>query len=382
MNGATRIVVETVDLEPVLPTISLCRMPGFETSCSNGAVYESMMSEDYLNKTKDENCTGKPVALIHPENLTTMSMGSVASSQDVRTLLMGNLIRDERFEVLAGETLFDVLPIGPLTKHLDGTWKPINSDSDLVGRCFSFDLADHKEWLTLGKPATVRIIMHDDQRAGLKYSVQVHNQNESMLVGVLNMEEAMVPTTYVKQETQPMLNVEMKKHVSITNCSRNDTISKCIEDFLDEQFMNCNTESFHSYSCPLKELFERSYAAMGLRIAGYQQVVNTTGCKLPCTRYGYELTPVMRQSVDSMVLNTIFPARVDGGSSIILSLPQTEDMKLYREVPFYDATQLISDCGGTLGVFIGWSIWSLYDPLKRGIIWALAKLKNSTGAKI
>ena len=158
-------------------------------------------------------------------------------------------------QVLAGETLFDVLPIGPLTKHLDGTWKPINSDSDLVGRlvqslcdfheevsliigwfnfhrCFSFDLADHKEWLTLGKPATVRIIMHDDQRAGLKYSVQVsyfhhtlgergelsqimnylqvHNQNESMLVGVLNMEEAMVPTTYVKQETQPMLNVEMK----------------------------------------------------------------------------------------------------------------------------------------------------------------------------
>ena len=83
----------------------------------------------------------------------------------------------------------------------------------------------------------------------------------------------------------------MQKHVSITNCSRNDTISKCIEDFLDEQFMNCNTESFHSYSCPLKELFERSYAAMGLRIAGYQQVVNTTGCKLPCTRYGYELTP-------------------------------------------------------------------------------------------
>ena len=57
------------------------------------------MSEDYLNKTKDENCTGKPIALIHPENLTTMSMGSVASSQDVRTLLMGNLIRDERFEV-------------------------------------------------------------------------------------------------------------------------------------------------------------------------------------------------------------------------------------------------------------------------------------------
>ena len=32
MGGATRIVVETVDLEPVLPTISVCRMPGFETS--------------------------------------------------------------------------------------------------------------------------------------------------------------------------------------------------------------------------------------------------------------------------------------------------------------------------------------------------------------
>ena len=40
-------------------------------------------------------------------------------------------------------------------------------------------------------------------------SLKVHNQNESMLVGVLNMDEAMVSIANVEQETQPMLNVEM-----------------------------------------------------------------------------------------------------------------------------------------------------------------------------
>ena len=54
-------------------------------------------------------------------------------------------------------------------------------------------------------------------------SLKVHNQNESMLVGVLNMEEAMVPTTYVKQETQPMLNVEMK--VRSKSCLKYRTVT-------------------------------------------------------------------------------------------------------------------------------------------------------------
>ena len=40
-------------------------------------------------------------------------------------------------------------------------------------------------------------------------SHEVHNPNESMLVGVLNMDEAMVSHAEVKQQTQPMLNLEM-----------------------------------------------------------------------------------------------------------------------------------------------------------------------------
>ena len=40
--------------------------------------------------------------------------------------------------------------------------------------------------------------------------LKVHNQNESMLVGVLNMDEAMVSIANVEQETQQLLNVEMR----------------------------------------------------------------------------------------------------------------------------------------------------------------------------
>ena len=44
---------------------------------------------------------------------------------------------------------------------------PINIGSTF--RCFSVDLTDHTEKLPLGRPATIRIIMNDWPRIGLKY---------------------------------------------------------------------------------------------------------------------------------------------------------------------------------------------------------------------
>ena len=40
-------------------------------------------------------------------------------------------------------------------------------------------------------------------------SPKVHNQNESMMVGVLNMDEALVSIANIKQETHRVLNVDM-----------------------------------------------------------------------------------------------------------------------------------------------------------------------------
>ena len=81
--------------------------------------------------------------------------------------------------------------------QVNATWKWINSDSEFVGRlvhlhqvfsqmkihinvgstfrCFSVDLTDHKDKLPLGRPATIRIIMTDLPREGLKYTVQVRH---------------------------------------------------------------------------------------------------------------------------------------------------------------------------------------------------------------
>ena len=92
-----------------------------------------------------------------------------------------------------GETLADVMTNQTATK-VNATWKWINSDSEFVGRlvhlsfqikipinegstfrCFSVALTDHKEKLPLGRPATIRIIMTDLPREGLKYTVQVRH---------------------------------------------------------------------------------------------------------------------------------------------------------------------------------------------------------------
>ena len=48
-------------------------------------------------------------------------------------------------------------------------------------------------------------------------SLKVHNQNESMMVGVLNMDEAMVPIANVEQQTQPMVNLEMSASQNYTS---------------------------------------------------------------------------------------------------------------------------------------------------------------------
>ena len=39
LGGATKLILDTVDLEPVLPTLSICRHPGFET---NGWVHKEL----------------------------------------------------------------------------------------------------------------------------------------------------------------------------------------------------------------------------------------------------------------------------------------------------------------------------------------------------
>ena len=86
-----------------------------------------------------------------------------------------------------------------------------------------------------------------------------------------------------------------QKHIGLRStghCSRATTITKCIDDFLDAEYIDCKAEEFNNFSrsCSIGDLSSRAVDAMTYRMSGYQELVNVTGCKLPCTRYGYELT--------------------------------------------------------------------------------------------
>ena len=94
-----------------------------------------------------------------------------------------------------------------------------------------------------------------------------------------------------------------QERVNTKSCSRKSTtISRCIEDFLDARSPNCTKQDqLNNLSCPAAPYFSRMKAEFLLRIAGYDKIVGLTGCRLPCTRYRYDVTPSQYDMLMSII---------------------------------------------------------------------------------
>ena len=102
--------------------------------------------------------------------------------------------------------------------------------------------------------------------------------------------------------------------------------------------------------CSTKEQFdhfEGQYLKLATRDMEY--IEERTGCLLPCTFHEYSV-----ETIDHKDINTF-------GIVVAYGAVSTTVLKEYFIYPF---ESLVSDFGGTLGLFVGFSFSMLWDHLK------------------
>ena len=108
--------------------------------------------------------------------------------------------------------------------------------------------------------------------------------------------------------------------------------------------------------------FEAAYYHLAKGDRG--RIEATTGCLLPCTYLEYKLV-----SAKTMKSPWTTPATVMSFGNLATTVR--------REVYVYSILDLVSDFGGSLGLFVGFSFYSLWDAAKD-----VLKLQGATLKKL
>ena len=157
------------------------------------------------------------------------------------------------------------------------------------------------------------------------------------------------------------LDIEIRKR--ILDCSQKQILSTCLKNLTDDIFGNEFMQSFDKY-----EEIER------LRYIGINNFASFTECYKPCfeTEYPSKILsdrkirniPSSERSVELIWEHDLNESMTSG---LIIMHSKNNVTVEHEEVYEYNFLQFIGDAGGTIGVFLGLSFWSLYldifDPL-------------------
>ncbi len=67
-----------------------------------------------------------------------------------------------------------------------------------------------------------------------------------------------------------------------TDCQRDKTLTKCVEDFLDSKMPTCTSDMFTSGNCSHQAEQERTFQLSFYRQVDYQSVRQETECRKRC----------------------------------------------------------------------------------------------------
>ena len=112
--------------------------------------------------------------------------------------------------------------------------------------------------------------------------------------------------------------------------------------------------------CSEKHQFEHfEHLHLQLAVKDQAHVQETTGCFLPCTYKEYKVAA--REKKDF------------GKFQLLLSYSSTK-VTVLKEFYLYDFRTLVSDFGGSLGLFVGFSFFMLWDFCKDSISFIVGRL--------
>ena len=162
------------------------------------------------------------------------------------------------------------------------------------------------------------------------------------------------------------LKIELNKH--IRHCSSIPLVSSCIKDFY-----------FRKYGNNYENKYLATHDEQLVKYAGKDKLYEVTGCQVPCQQTKYILEDFMTSDIDSMndpEIQNFLSKHNSGGnvSMIVISHHKSNTIIQNEEVIEYDASRIISEVGGIVGIFIGLSFWSIYLDICEPI---LSFIKNN-----
>ena len=90
--------------------------------------------------------------------------------------------------------------------------------------------------------------------------------------------------------------------------------------------------------------------------AGYEALHSLTGCIQPCDSFQYETKRYLNRDAE---MNELVNGTegLNNWGMITINHVRTKNVRKNEELPVYTGITFISDVGGILGIFLGFSFW-------------------------
>ena len=156
-----------------------------------------------------------------------------------------------------------------------------------------------------------------------------------------------------------LFNFELRDCIGM--CRRyNQPLSPCVEKYYDSTYGN----NFINAT-------KKAHMMKKLKLHGQMYVKNYTKCSVPCVIYEYSMIPFVSQHIDYLIDGStkyLKSINETNGSILVIGHIIQEQIKTFKEYYEYSGLSFISDTGGIVGIFLGFSIMSLYEELIKPFI--------------
>ena len=148
-----------------------------------------------------------------------------------------------------------------------------------------------------------------------------------------------------------LLKFEEEKYLRF--CKNEARMTPCIKKYLDK-----------TYGTNYTSKFERSESLVISTFNGEKDLEKETGCLKTCYNTLYDLTQFRKFDIkyfSEPKIKTFLKTHNDTVSpTIMINHQKSNKIIQHEEVLEYDLAKFVSDSGGTVGIFVGLSFWSIF----------------------
>ncbi len=175
-------------------------------------------------------------------------------------------------------------------------------------------------------------------------------EDQELLMGVMPDKSL----TKVKAGTVSILTLDISLSKYQSNCDSNVQI---LSDCINQAYDNLFGTDFNNFVPRLSNL-------TATVLSGRQELKRVTGCSSPCQETKYEGIPLVDWKVADQrdaSLEVLERSGSNQSSYLAINYFPNHFIKVEEELPRYTVIKFISDVGGILGIFVGFSLWSFYS---------------------